>query len=111
MQQYFNDYITTLKQYTAFNGRVGQRQFWAFTIINIIVAIILSFIGVLGLIYNLAVLIPSLGVTARRLHDINQSAWWMLLALIPFLGGIIVLVMCALKPVDEGNKFGAVSVA
>jgi uncharacterized membrane protein YhaH (DUF805 family) len=109
MQQYFNDYITTLKQYTAFNGRVGQRQFWAFTLINLIIAIILSFIGLLGLIYNLAVIVPSLGVTARRLHDINQSGWWMLLALIPLIGPIIVLVMCALKPVDEGNKYNAVA--
>ncbi len=109
MQQYFNDYITTLKQYIAFNGRVGQRQFWAFTLINLVIAIILSLFGVLGLVYNLATLLPGIGVTARRLHDINQSGWWMLLAFIPLVGPIIVLVMCALKPVDTGNKFETTS--
>ena len=82
------------EHYFDFNGRARRKEYWMFTLVNIIISVALSV--VLGLIsekllpianlYSLAVLLPALGVTARRLHDINKSGWWMLIALIPIVG-------------------------
>ncbi len=71
------------EHYFDFNGRARRKEYWMFTLVNIIISVALSV--VLGLIsekllpianlYSLAVLLPALGVTARRLHDINKSGW------------------------------------
>jgi uncharacterized membrane protein YhaH (DUF805 family) len=60
---------------------------------------------ILAIIWFLAVLIPSLAVTVRRLHDGNFSGWMMLLGLIPLAGGIILLVLTLMEPKPEGARF------
>lgn len=90
-----------------------SQEYWMFTLVNIIISVALSV--VLGLIsekllpianlYSLAVLLPALGVTARRLHDINKSGWWMLIALIPIVG--LYLIYLLAKDSDAGqNQYG-----
>ncbi len=113
-----NHYLTVLKKYATFSGRATRSEYWFFILFNIIISFVLGFIdgfigkagaeesiGIIGSIYSLAVLIPSLAVLARRLHDTNRSGWWMLIGLIPLVGWIILLVFTV---GDSGpdNKYG-----
>ena len=105
----FKDIVT--KKYFCFTGRAGRKEFWMFFLANFIINTILGFIPgkpgmIVSVIYALAILLPYLGVTARRLHDTGRSGWMMLLALIPFVGVIIVIVLCALEGQKESNQFG-----
>ena len=99
------------KKYFCFEGRAGRKEFWMFFLANFIVSLILSFIPKVGpilqLVYNLAVLLPNLSVFARRLHDTGKSGWLQLLALIPVVGFLIVLILCALEGQKEANQYGA----
>ena len=107
-----NWYLGVLKKYAVFSGRARRMEFWMFTLINIIVSIILTcidvFVGtaVLGMLYSLAVLIPSLAVTARRLHDTDRSGWWILISFIPAIGLIVLLVFMVLESQPGSNRFG-----
>lgn len=105
-------YLTVLKRYAQFSGRARRKEFWMFVLFNTIISIILSIIdrligtdynngssGILQSIYSLAVLVPSLAVGARRLHDTGRTAWLLLLYLIPCIGWIILIVFWA----QEGN--------
>ena len=82
-----NYYTDVLKKYAEFKGRSGKTAFWYFTAINFTISVILSFVGelinfaLLSTIYSLAVLMPSLAVGARRMHDVGKSGWYFL---IPF---------------------------
>ena len=99
-----------VKNYVNFEGRASRPEFWWFTLAYSIVNVILSIIPKVGTVLSgilaLALLIPSIGVAVRRLHDINKSGWWMLIALIPIVGYIIFIIWVA-KPSDNGeNKYG-----
>ena len=95
------------KNYVNFEGRATRPEYWWFTLAYAIVNIILSLIprvgSVLSGILALAVLIPSIGVGVRRLHDINKSGWWLLLSFIPIVGAII-LILWLVKPSDNGEN-------
>ncbi|WP_137991322.1 DUF805 domain-containing protein [Streptomyces vilmorinianum] len=101
-----NWYLDVLKKYAVFNGRARRKEFWMFTLFSVIVSIVLSIIDsalgiqLLSLIYTLAVLIPTLAVSVRRLHDTGRSGWWILIGLIPLVGAIILIVFYA----TEGNQ-------
>ena len=114
---YFIDCLT--KKYACFSGRARRQEYWLFALFNIIAGIIIGVIaGVLvsvtnvtafaylGSIYNLAVLIPGLAVLFRRLHDTGRSGWWWLIALIPFIGWIVLIVFCCLDSQPGENQYG-----
>lgn len=89
---YFLDIIT--KHFFDFGGKEGRKVFWLFVLNCIIVSFILGLIwSTLATIFSLIVLLPSLGILVRRLHDAGFSGWWALLLLIPFIGVIAVLIM------------------
>jgi len=106
-----NWYLGVLKKYADFNGRARRKEFWMFFLFNLIVAIVLgvidSMIGipVLGLIYSLGVLLPSLAVGARRLHDTGKSGWWLLLGLIPLVG-LILIIFWVMDSNPGDNQYG-----
>ncbi|MCV6620690.1 MAG: DUF805 domain-containing protein [Cellvibrionaceae bacterium] len=93
--EYFMD---ALKRYADFSGRARRKQYWMFVlfyfIFSIVVSIVDSILGTmfLGMIFGLAMLVPSLAIGARRLHDTGRSGWWQLLLLIPLIGFIVLLV-------------------
>ncbi|MET9932783.1 MULTISPECIES: DUF805 domain-containing protein [unclassified Streptomyces] len=107
-----NWYLDVLKKYAVFSGRARRKEFWMFQLFNIIAVIILSIldsvlgIQILSLVYALAVLLPSLGVSVRRLHDTGRSGWWILIALVPLVGGIILLVFNCLEGEQQQNAYG-----
>ncbi|HBF66407.1 MAG TPA: DUF805 domain-containing protein [Clostridium sp.] len=90
-------YIEIIKKYAVFKGRESRRTFWYFVLFNFIFSLIIYFIDkivhsdILSTIYSLAVFLPSLGASIRRLHDINKSGWWVLLSMIPLAFYLIVI--------------------
>ena len=116
-----NWYVEVLKKYAVFEGRAGRQEFWMFVLFNLIISLALgiadailgtrigtgsSSTGVLGGLYSLAVLIPSLAVTVRRLHDTGRSGWWWFIGLVPFVGWIVLLVFMVLDGDAGANTYG-----
>jgi len=96
------NYKTIITQkYVCFEGCAGREEFWYFFLVNFVISFVLDIVGravhfpFLSSLFALAVLLPNLAVTARRLHDIGKSGWLQLIALIPVIGVIIVLILCA----------------
>jgi uncharacterized membrane protein YhaH (DUF805 family) len=107
-------YISVLKQYAVFEGRARRKEYWMFSLFNFVIVIAIgiieSVIGTDGVIYGLyllLILIPSIAVTIRRLHDTGRSGWWLLVAFIPLVGSIILLVFLVLDSETENNHYGA----
>ena len=105
-------YVDVLKKYAVFSGRARRQEYWMFFLFNLIVSIVLSIVdraigsNVISLLYTLAVLLPGLGVAVRRLHDTGRSGWWILIALIPLVGTIILIVFLASEGKAEENQYG-----
>ena len=113
-----------LKKYAVFDGRAQRAEYWYFFLFNIIISIILSILGkaigvfnitigtvgseinILSLLYSLAVLIPGLAVSVRRLHDVSKSGWMILISLIPLIGTIWILVLTIRDSTPGENKYG-----
>ena len=99
------------KKYFCFEGRADRKEFWMWVLAAFVISAILGIIpkvgSILSGIFCLAVLLPSLGVTARRLHDLGKSGWFQLLGLIPVVGGLIVLILCIPEGSKEANAYGA----
>jgi len=106
-------YLEALKKYAVFNGRARRQEYWYFFLFNFIFTLMLAFIdgvlgsfGLLGLIYALAILLPSIGVMIRRLHDMGRSGWWFLIVFIPLIGAIVLIVFCATDSTPGENEYG-----
>ncbi|GGQ64934.1 MULTISPECIES: DUF805 domain-containing protein [Streptomyces] len=105
-------YVDVLKKYAVFGGRARRQEYWMFTLFSVIISIVIAIIdaaigsSILGIVYTLAVLLPSLGVAVRRLHDTDRSGWWILIGLIPLVGAIILIVFLATEGKQEPNQYG-----
>ncbi|MBR2865745.1 MAG: DUF805 domain-containing protein [Elusimicrobiaceae bacterium] len=109
-------YIDVIKNhYIDLSGRATRKQYWLFFLVNFCLSLVLSLLGnidgfigtlfwLVYVLYCLALILPSLGIAARRLHDAGFSAWWLLLILLPFLGPIVLLVFYVL-PSTGPNRF------
>ena len=86
---------TCFQKYIDFSGRAGRSEFWWFFLFTLLVRLVTTWIPGLGFAIGLALLLPSLAVTARRLHDTNRTGWWMLLPIGLALAGIVAGVMLA----------------
>ncbi|WP_421342373.1 DUF805 domain-containing protein [Aeromonas veronii] len=109
-----NWYISVLKQYAVFSGRAHRTEYWMFVLCNVIVMLLLGMVDkliggdneLISYIYSLAVLLPSLAVAARRLHDTDRSAWWLLLGLIPIIGTLVLIYFMVCNGQQGPNRFG-----
>ena len=113
-------YIRVLKQYAVFAGRATRTEYWMFALVNLLIAFGILFAeamlriilgmntdgGILANLYALAVLLPALGVTIRRLHDTNRPGWWLLISFIPLVGAIVLIVFLATDSQPGTNRFG-----
>lgn len=115
-----------MEKYADFNGRASRSEFWWFLlasfIFNAVVGGVFSGIAVaasaaagsdmswityLGNVVELVILVPSIAVTVRRLHDIGKSGWWYLIAFVCCIGGIYLIYLCAQES-DGDNEYGPV---
>lgn len=104
--------ITCLTKYVDFDGRASRSEFWWFFLFQFLVVVILSvLLSILGTIASLALLLPGLGASVRRLHDIGKSGWWILIGLIPLIGWLIALYWAVQPSQPESNNWGAPSAA
>lgn len=111
-------------QYAQFSGRASRSEYWWVFLYLAIISTVISVLGVtvgtsasgqpngigdalsmLELLFAVVHIVPNLALGARRLHDTNRSGWFQLIALIPFLGVLVLLVLFALSPKREGARF------
>ncbi|MDT9681045.1 DUF805 domain-containing protein [Streptomyces sp. TRM76323] len=108
-----NWYLAVLKNYAGFSGRARRKEYWIFTLVNFALTLLLIGVdlvigtySVLYLLYCLAVFLPTLAVTIRRLHDTGRSGWWSLISMVPFVGGIVLLVFLVSEGETKANQWG-----
>jgi uncharacterized membrane protein YhaH (DUF805 family) len=108
-------YLDVLKKYATFSGRARRKEYWMYTLFNVVILLVLLGIGVaafgengvwLYTVYLFAVLIPTLAVTVRRLHDTGRSGWWYFISFVPLVGPIVLLVFTCLGGDAAPNKYG-----
>ena len=106
-------YFEVLKKYAVFSGRARRKEYWFFTLFNVIIYLVLYLVellagvsGILVGLYSLVVAIPSLAVLVRRLHDTNRSGWWFFISFIPLIGSIILLVFLVQDSQPNENRYG-----
>lgn len=107
-------YLKALRQYADFEGRARRKEYWMFSLFNLIFACLIivgtGLIGNLGIIlfllYGVGTLIPSIAVSVRRLHDVGKSGWMNLVAFIPMVGSIWLLVLLATDSQPGDNEYG-----
>ena len=112
-------YLSVLKKYAVFSGRAQRAEYWYFILFNVLAMIALIIVdsitgsfsedlgmGLLSGLYYLDVLVPSVAVSVRRLHDTGRSGWWLLIGLIPVLGGLILLFFTVQDSKPGSNEYG-----
>jgi len=100
-------------QYADFAGRATRQAYWMFVLVSIIISLGISLVEavvigttLVSTLFSLAILVPSVAIAARRLHDIGMSGWWQLIVLIPFVGIIVLIVLLAKQGEEGNNKYG-----
>jgi uncharacterized membrane protein YhaH (DUF805 family) len=112
--------LMPLRKYADFTGRARRKEYWLYTLLLIVALYAVIFVesmvglggmfltyGALSLLLMLGTLIPSIAVGVRRLHDTGRSGWWMLIALVPLIGGIVLLIFMVLDGTRGPNEYGA----
>ncbi|MCD2453615.1 DUF805 domain-containing protein [Methylicorpusculum oleiharenae] len=112
-------YFAAFKKYSVFKGRATRSEYWYFTLFNILAVGLFGLIdqlmgtfnfdagyGPLSAIYTLAMILPGLGVSIRRLHDTGRSAWWFLITAIPVLGLLVFFYFAFLDSDPDSNDYG-----
>lgn len=113
-------YVNAFKKYLEFSGRARRAEYWSFFIVNMVATFALTLMDVIGGtfsktlgiglfagVFSLFILLPSIAVGVRRLHDTNRSAWWLLLALVPLVGPLALIVIYCLDGTPGENEYGA----
>ena len=112
-EESMNGYMSVMRNYVNIDGRARRKEYWMFFLVYLAILIVASVLdsiiglGLIGGLVALAHLLPSICVGVRRLHDINRSGWWLLVALVPFIGWIIALYWAVKAGDSGGNNFGA----
>lgn len=116
-----NWYMQVLRSYATFEGRARRKEYWMFALVNLIIFLVLEAVSMMLLksapkasfavtvilfVYSLLVLLPSIAVLVRRLHDTNRSGAWFWIALVPFVGAIVLLVFAVIDGTPTENDYG-----
>ncbi|MBK5941926.1 DUF805 domain-containing protein [Halochromatium roseum] len=114
-----NWYLEALRKYAVFSGRSRRKEYWTFFLVNFVVATALllvdqrigtfdqeTSVGLLNAIFTLALLLPSIAVAVRRLHDTDRVGWWVLLSIIPIIGSIILIFFMIQDSTAGDNRYG-----
>jgi uncharacterized membrane protein YhaH (DUF805 family) len=113
-------YLETFEKAFRFDGRATRREYWTFIGVSILLGVPIALLdGMLGLydpgfgmgpftgLYFILIFVPSLSLSVRRLHDIDFNGWWFFVGLIPFVGGIIQLILSLWQGTPGPNRYGA----
>ncbi|MBU2871789.1 DUF805 domain-containing protein [Colwellia sp. E2M01] len=100
-------FIGAFKKYADFSGRARREEYWMFMLVYFVISLVLGLIGIelISLLFSLVLLIPSISIATRRLHDTGRSGWWQLIVLIPLIGLIVLIVFLVQAGHDE-NAYG-----
>jgi uncharacterized membrane protein YhaH (DUF805 family) len=113
--------VEPLKKYASFSGRARRAEYWWYALFVGLISVVLGVvdtvimgvgsmenygIGPLTGLFALAIFLPSIGVTFRRLHDLDRSAWWVLLGLLPIIGSLVLLFWYVQRGTVGDNRFG-----
>lgn len=109
-----NYYVDAWKKFADFKGRSRRKEFWLFWLINSAIGGLLQQVtGSLGMagtiiliVFGLAIILPMIAVSIRRIHDINKSGWWLLISLIPIIGSIWFIVLAIKDSEPQSNQWG-----
>lgn len=107
-----NWYLAVLKNYAGFEGRARRKEYWMFILFNSLFLLLAGLVDevlgskIISTVYALAVFVPSLAVSIRRLHDIGKEWYWIFITLIPIVGPIWMLILDATEGVRGDNEFG-----
>lgn len=115
-----NWYLKAFANYATFSGRARRREYWTFALINaaILTALLIAIMTtgseghpplIFSIVYGvfaLLILLPSVTVMVRRLHDTDRSGWWFWISLVPAIGGIVLLVFTLLEGSPGSNQYG-----
>jgi uncharacterized membrane protein YhaH (DUF805 family) len=112
-------WLSAMKKYFDFSGRAPRKEYWMYLLFNFVFGIVALVVDITlssvsdsmapGLLYSLfclAVLLPALSVTVRRLHDVGKSGWWILISVLPFIGGLWLLILTLMDSQSGPNRFG-----
>ncbi len=106
-------YKQAFNNYANFKGRANRPEYWWFALANVIISLILVFaLGsssnatLLSDLFELAILVPSVSLLVRRLHDSSHSGWWFFIGLIPILGQLVLLYFLVQPGVPQANQYG-----
>ena len=109
----FDWFLKCMKNYLNFSGRARRKEFWFFMLFNMLgcfTALVLDTVFgteiIFYAIYILAMALPVLAVSIRRLHDISKSGWWYLISLIPLLGMIVLIIWFTWEGETHANLYG-----
>lgn len=103
-------------KYATFSGRAARPEYWYWVLFTVLASVIFVLIELnasvgagraLDAIFNIATVIPSIAVAARRLHDTDRSGWWQLLVFIPVVGWVLLLIWLCQPGTPAGNRFGS----
>lgn len=107
-------YMMVLRRYFEFDGRSQRAEYWFFALFNLVIGFILGIVdgvigtgGLLGMVYMLAILVPSVAVSIRRLHDTGRSGWWLLVSFVPIVGVIALIIFFVQDSQNGPNAYGA----
>ncbi len=120
--RWYSWYLKAWKNYAVFDGRAQRKEYWFFLLVHLLMPMSLtavvvnldldprgsSFSGLLAILglYAFATVVPSCALMVRRLHDIGRSGWWLLLGIVPYLGGLVIMVLLAIDGDSGENKYG-----
>jgi uncharacterized membrane protein YhaH (DUF805 family) len=106
-------YVAVLKKYAEFDGRASRTEFWMFWLVHFVIRVGLLILAgfadvflLLFFLYQLVLLLPTISVTIRRLHDADRSGWWYLVVFFPVVGGVALLGMAMAEGDPGENKYG-----
>ena len=107
-----NWYMAALKKYVEFGGRARRTEYWMFTLFTFLISIALSLVDMvlgtifLGTLFGLAMFLPALAVTVRRLHDTGRGGLWILIGFVPVIGVIVLIIFMVQDSKPGANEYG-----
>lgn len=105
----FNHFLRVLRRAFDFNTRSSRAEFWWFMLFQILISVaIIIILPILSTLFSLIILIPSISVAIRRLHDIKKSGWWLCTIFIPLIGIILLIIFWIKASEQSSNQWGAI---